>query len=173
MNTKRIERGELTATFTFAVALLVALLATWVSGCGDSSPAPTRDDLPVVEIACDVNACTVLVWDASEVEAYYDGFLEWTAEVTPTRRATFREVAPEGVLEVVACNAVGCVSETALIEREPAPEPPPAPACVDTVLPDIEGATDLCWRQQYVTRCDRDPAMQWERVRYECEQVDA
>lgn len=37
---KNIERGELTATFTFAVALLVALLATWVSGCGAPSAEP-------------------------------------------------------------------------------------------------------------------------------------
>lgn len=107
-NYQDVQRGELTGFFGFALALLFALLVTWVAGCGDAGTDGARTDLPVVEIICG-SGCTILVDNATEVEAYYGERLAWYDTASGDRRLTYVDDPPPGEFVVVACNENGCV----------------------------------------------------------------
>jgi hypothetical protein len=114
--------GYLVGFFGFALLALVILLAAWVAGCGDAESESVPAELPRVEIVCDVpvakNRCTVLVWGAKDVEAYYGSRLAWwdyDISEDADRRLTYIDSPPAGEFSVVACNELGCVDESALL----------------------------------------------------------
>lgn len=122
MNNK-IERGELTATFTFAAALLFALLATWVSGCGDAIEPGEAIVAPVVRIECDAPVgeprCHIIAHGADAIEATYgiDRLAWWDAGITESR-VVYVDSPPPGVLfTVTACNPVGCTEASITLPR--------------------------------------------------------
>jgi hypothetical protein len=118
-----VQRGELTGFFGFALALLFALLLTWVSGCGDSYEPGTVLTEPVVDISCDEPVgeprCFILVHYADDVAARY-GLRDawWDADITE-ERVSYLDSPPPGVLfTVTACNVVGCTEAKLFIARE-------------------------------------------------------
>lgn len=108
---KNIERGELTATFTFALALLVALLATWVSGCGDTYVEPASG--VTVEVSCDEPVigdprCFYTAHGADFVEVYYNGFLAWGDRGITEARVVYIDGPGAVFVAVEACDSQGC-----------------------------------------------------------------
>jgi hypothetical protein len=114
--------GYLVSFLTFALLALIILLGAWVAGCGDAEDTGTTAELPRIEISCDApvaeNRCTVLVWRAKDVEAYYGSRLAWwDYDITEDadRRLTYIDAPPSGDFSVVACNDFGCVEESAFL----------------------------------------------------------
>ena len=101
-------------SLTGRVFIITALLLLgWYAGCGEEGFTGPRE--PVVDISCSQErVCTVFVWYADSVEAYSNGKLYWydrDISEGPERRLTYREEFPEGCIEVIACNEVGCTNE--------------------------------------------------------------
>ena len=92
------------------VSALVVLIA-----CGSS--AVYLGIQPRVRIACDVpveeNHCLILVHNATDVEAFYNGRLVWyDYDIgNPEDRQTYVDSPPDGLFEVTACNDNGCTNE--------------------------------------------------------------
>lgn len=120
---KTLERGEMTAFFTFAFALLFMLLSAWVHGCGDNSNVEVGEVTvaPVVEIHCDEPVgeprCFILVWGADTVKAHYGYRLGWWDENITEHRVVYVDSPPPAVrFTVEACNEVGCTTAHARLD---------------------------------------------------------
>jgi hypothetical protein len=92
------------------LSTLVVLIA-----CGSS--VVYLQSQPHVEISCDIpvekNRCYVLVHSATDVEAFYNGRLEWyDYDISnPEDRQTYVDSPPDGLFEVKACNDLNCTNK--------------------------------------------------------------
>lgn len=114
-----MEKDSVSWTALLCIAVGLSGLIWLLAGCGDSDPPPP--DRFSVEIDCDSvvfrkNRCTVLVYGAEDVRAYYNGRLVWfdvDITETPERRLTYFDSPPWGTryFSVEACREDECIED--------------------------------------------------------------
>lgn len=156
----KVTRDEWFATFGFVAALtLTLLLAAWVGGCGGDAVEASPRRLSV-DITCDYPVakprCSVIVYGADEVEAYYNGRIGWWDRDITNERNVYVDSPPAGEFVVVACNEVGCVEDILTIDfvAQVDPDDDPLVECIDPA-PDCEyGRRPVCHEGKWYCAAD-------------------